>query len=401
VNVLFLAPELLPNTGGVGTYSVELLRAMAGKVDLTVLTPLRRRGPEVFDRAKLEKYFGDTMTIYPISGAADTFFFNVAFQRAVRKHVHRLVREEKFDLIHSQHAHMPDLLLGSSGRLPPTIRTIHSTIGGQRQGMLVARKLQGSLEPGERYQVLLAPVLQTAEWTVLHRPRDTYIGVSDWTRTEVMDLGIAAERIHVIHCGGDPTRFGPRLRDEQLLRPTPDSRVVLFPGRPTLVKGSGVLAKAMPLILKEFPTVEFVFTGGGDAEFLKLVPYSPELRRRIRFLGYLPFDELPRVYASADLVAAPTYYENFPIRILEALASGVPVVGTAVNGIPESVLPGETGTLIPPGDPERLAQAVVELLRDDALRARLGANGRRLITERFSWAHAGALTLALYNQMAG
>jgi len=401
VKVCYLAPELLPNTGGVGTYSVEILRELAGKVDLTVLTPLRLGGSDVYDRTRLEEYFGHRIRVLTISEASDTFFYNVAFQRAVRRTVHELLTTERFDLIHSQHAHMPDLLLGGSSRLPPTVRTIHSTIGGQRQGMLVARRLKGVLEPGERYQVLLAPVLQTAEWTVLHRPRDSYIAVSDWTRTELLARGIAPGRIHVIHCGGDPSRFGPDRRSETLLRSAPDRRVVLFPGRPTLVKGASVLAQALPRVIEQFPGAEFAFTGGGAEDFLKMVPLSPALRSHIRFLGYVPFDQLPRIYASADLVVAPTYYENFPIRILEALASGVPVVASAVNGIPESVLPGKTGTLIPPGDPVRLADAIVELLRDDALRARMGVEGRRLITDRFSWARAGAETAELYRQVAG
>ncbi|MGA8536249.1 MAG: glycosyltransferase family 4 protein, partial [Thermoplasmata archaeon] len=133
----------------------------------------------------------------------------------------------------------------------------------------------------------------------------------------------------------------------------------------------------------------------------QLVPLSAELRDHIRFLGYVPFDDLPRIYASADLVVAPTYYENFPIRILEALASGVPVVASSVGGIPEAVRPGVTGSLVPPGDPARLTLAIVELLRDDALRARMGVEGRRLIVDRFSWSRAATETLALYRQTAG
>lgn len=401
MRVCFLAPELLPNQGGVGTYSVELLREMAGKVDLTVLTPLRTRASDVYDRARLEEYFGHRITVLPISEARDTFLYNVAFQRAVRHTVPRLLREERFDLIHSQHAHMPDLLLGGSPRMPPTVRTMHTTIDGQRQGIRIARRLQGGLEPSERYQILLAPVLQTAEWMVLHRPRDTYIGVSEWMRGELVQRGLAPERIHVIHCGGDPSRFGPERRDPHLLRSTPERRVVLFPGRPTLVKGSAVLAQALPQVLHGFPSAEFVFTGGGAEEFLRLVPLSHELRSHIRFLGYVPFDALPRIYASADLVIAPTYYENFPIRILEALASGIPVVASSVGGIPEIVRTGSTGTIVPPGDPARLAAAIVDLLRDDALRARLGQEGRRLILERFSWSHAAARTLELYRRIAG
>jgi len=374
---------------------------MAGRIDLTVLTPLRTRGPDTYDRARLEEYFGHRITVLPISEARDTFLYNVAFQRAVRRAVPALLRGEKFDLIHSQHAHMPDLLLGDGSRLPPTVRTIHTTIDGQRHGIQIARKLRGGLEPSERYQLVLAPVLQTAEWMVLHRPRDTYIAVSEWMRDELVHRGISAARVQVIPCGGDPSRFGPERRDPHLLRSRPDRRVVLFPGRPTIVKGSAVLARALPRILEGFPAAEFVFTGGGAEEFLQLVPLSGQLRSHIRFLGYVPFGDLPRIYASSDLVIAPTYYENFPIRILEALASGVPVVASAVGGIPAAVRPGSTGTLVPPGDPDRLAAAVVELLRDDALRAKMGQEGRRLIVDRFSWARAASETLELYHRVAG
>jgi glycosyltransferase involved in cell wall biosynthesis len=400
VRVCFLAPELLPNQGGVGTYSVELLREMAGKVDLTVLTPLRTRGADVYDRARLEEYFGHRITVLPISEARDTFRYNFAFQLAVRRTIPRLMREGAIDLIHSQHAHMPDLLLGASRRLPPTVRTIHTTIDGQRHGIQVARGLESRLEASERYQLLLAPLLQTAEWRVLHRSRDTYIAVSDWMRGQLVERGIGPERIHVIHCGGDPARFGPDQRDPQLLHSAPERRVVLFPGRPTIVKGAAVLAKALPRVLEQFPSAEFVFTGGGAEDFLQLVPLSEGLRSHIRFLGYVPFGDLPRIYASADLVIAPTFYENFPIRILEALASGVPVVASSVGGIPEAVRPGVTGALVPAGDSERLAGAIVGLLRDDELRVRMGREGRRLIVERFSWARAAQETLELYRQVA-
>lgn len=401
MRVCFLAPELLPNQGGVGTYSVEILRQLAGRAEITVLTPLRKRGEEVYDRRRLEEYFGNRCTVLPISEARDTFLYNVAFQRAVRRYLVGEGRAERFDLIHSQHAHMPDLLVPGGGRLPPTVRTVHTTIEGQRHGIRIARELGGRLESSERWQVALAPVLGAAEWAVLRRPRDSFIAVSDWMRGELEARGIAADRIHVVHCGGDPERFRPELREPERLRLTPDSRVVLYPGRPTLVKGAGVLAQAIPQVVARFPTAQFVFTGGGAEDFRQLATLSPALAAHVRFLGYLPYDDLPNVFASADLMIAPTYYEDFPIRILESLASGVPVVASEVGGIREVVVTGSTGTLIPPGDPTALADAIVDLLGDDGARTRLGANGRRRIVEEFSWQKAGASTLDLYQRVAG
>jgi glycosyltransferase involved in cell wall biosynthesis len=394
--VCFLAPELLPNQGGVGTYCVELLRGLAGRADLTVLTPLRRKGEVVYDRRTLEEYFGHRFEVETISAADDTFLYNVAFQRAVRKYLNDRAQRNRFDIVHAQHAHMPDLMWDAERHGARTVRTIHSTIEGQREGIQIARGLGGGLQDSERWQLALFPVLQVAEWTVLQRPHDSYIAVSDWNRAQLVARGIAPERIHTIHCGGDPARFTPALRSAGREGVDPAALTILFPGRPTLVKGSGVVAQALPEILRRVPRARFVFTGGGAEEFLRLAALPPELQHRVEFRGYVPYDSLPLIYAAADLVIAPTYYDSFPIRILEALSSAVPVVASSVGGIPESVRPGETGRLVPAGDVRALTEAVVELLSNDELRRRLGANGRRLVEEQFSWEKASEATLALY-----
>jgi glycosyltransferase involved in cell wall biosynthesis len=398
--VCFLAPELLPNQGGVGTYCVELLRGMAGRADLTVLTPERRKGSTVYDKAAIEEYFDYRFQVETISTADDTFLYNLAFQRAVRSYLNDRARHDRFDIIHAQHAHMPDLLWDAARHGAKTVRTIHSTIEGQREGIRIARSLGGGLQDSERWQLALAPVLQVAEWTVLQRPRDHYIAVSEWNRRQLMERGIASERIDTVHCGGDPVRYSPALRDAGRRGVDPSTLTVLFPGRPTLVKGSSVVAQALPEILRRVPQSRFVFTGGGAEEFLALVDLPAELRSRIEFRGYVPYDSLPQIYAGADLVIAPTYYDSFPIRILEALASGVPVVASAIGGIPESVLPGVTGRLIPSGDSAALTEAVVGLLVDAPLRKSMGQNGRRLVEERFSWQRAADSTLALYTRLA-
>jgi glycosyltransferase involved in cell wall biosynthesis len=397
--VCFLAPELLPNQGGVGTYCIELLRGLAGRVELTVLTPLRRKGATVYDRRTLEEYFDHRFTVETISAADDTFLYNVAFQRAVRRYLGDRDHRDRFDIIHAQHAHMPDLLWDADHHGAKTVRTVHSTIEGQREGIRIARALGGGLQDSERWQLALSPVLQVAEWTILQRPRDTYIAVSEWNRGQLAERRISPERIRTIHCGGDPVRFTPELRPAAREGIDPSTLTVLFPGRPTLVKGAAVVARALPEILRRVPRARFVFTGGGAEEFLHLVDLPPELRQRVDFRGYVPYDSLPKVYAGSDLVIAPTYYDSFPIRILEALSSGVPVVASAVGGISESVRPGETGRLVPPGDVPAFTEAVVGLLDDDRERRRMSTNGRRLVVEKFSWMRAADSTLRLYNDI--
>lgn len=398
MRVCFLAPELLPNQGGVGTYSVELLRQMAGRVDLTVLTPLRSRDGERYDRGQIESYFGHKLTALTISEARDTFVYNARFQRAVRKTVPKIARSEGVDVLHSQHAHMPDLLLDAKSRALPTVRTIHTTIEGQREGIRIARAAGAGLESSERWQIVLAPLLQASERSILGRPGARFVAVSEWMRDHLASKAIDPLRIRVIHCGGDPERFRPGLRDTSRLRSTPDSRTVLFPGRPTVVKGASILARAIPLVLQRLPLAEFRFTGGGEEEFLRLASFPPAVRDHVRFLGYLPYEELPGVFASADLMVAPTFYENFPIRILESMASGVPVVASAVGGIPESVVPRRTGLLVPPGDPEALASAIAELLASDDAREAYGRAARELILDKYTWRRAADATLDCYRE---
>jgi glycosyltransferase involved in cell wall biosynthesis len=397
MKVCLLAPELLPNQGGVGSYSVALARELSKLVDLSIVTVLREKGSVTYNRDQMEEYFDHRIRIHTISKAGDTFLYNARFQAAVLRELPYFATREGYDLIHSQHAHMPDLLYGLVHHELPVVRTIHTTIAGQREGIRVAQGLGGSLEPSERWQVALEPVLRVAERLTLNR-REHYITVSNWMKRILVQDGLPADSVDVVYCGVDSERFRPEAKVEGSLAQTPGAPVVLFSGRPTLVKGGVVLARAIPLILREFPTVEFAFTGGGGEEFLGFLPKSATWRSHLRFLGYVPFDDLPAVYASADLAVYPTFYENLPTRVLEVLACGVPVIASEVGGIGEAVVSGTAGLLVPPGSPEALAEAVLSILRDPSLRARLGSQARRSVVERFTWSRAAAETLAAYRR---
>jgi len=120
-------------------------------------------------------------------------------------------------------------------------------------------------------------------------------------------------------------------------------------------------------------------------------------RARVSRVGY---SEMPALYRSADVFVFPsTWEEPFGISIVEAMASGIPVVATKVGGIPEIVREGETGRLVPPGDPQSMAEAIGQLLDSEPDRQRLGAAGRSAAESRFSIdAHVDRL-LGLYNRM--
>jgi glycosyltransferase involved in cell wall biosynthesis len=90
-------------------------------------------------------------------------------------------------------------------------------------------------------------------------------------------------------------------------------------------------------------------------------------------------------YATADLFTLPSRMENFPLVLLEAMASGLPVAATAVGGVPELVVHGETGLLVPPNDPDALADAINDLLDDPEEMEEMGARGRQLVSDHYTW----------------
>ena len=150
-------------------------------------------------------------------------------------------------------------------------------------------------------------------------------------------------------------------------------------------KGQRHLIDAMPAILRAVPETWLAVVGEGseaDALQARAASLGPEVAARIVFTGRR--DDVSALTADLTLAVLPSLREAQGISLIEAMARGVPVVASAVGGIPEVVTDGVDGRLVPPGDPAALADAIVELLRDPALRHRLGEAGRRTVADRFS-----------------
>ncbi|GGR36464.1 glycosyltransferase [Streptomyces roseolus] len=222
-------------------------------------------------------------------------------------------------------------------------------------------------------------------------------------RDEVAELermGVPAEKADVVPCGVDAERFRP---DGPVAgRDTRYAHRLLQIGRLVPRKGAAVSVAA----LTRLPDTELVIAGGPDPAWLD---DDPEVRRlrdlaraagvadRVRFLGAIPCADVPALMRSADVVLCPADYEPFGIVPLEAMACGRPVVASAVGGQLDTVADGETGRLVPPGDPRALADAVAGLLADPDVRAAQGAAGRRRVTSRYGWDRVAAATERAYH----
>jgi len=400
VRVCLLAPEFLPVWGGVGTYSFELAKELSRWVDLTILAPTRVRGNEAFGPEDLQEMLGNRADVLTISNAHDTFMYNANFQVAVLRTLKSLLRRERFDIIHSQHAHMPDLLFRQINREMPIITTVHTTIQGQREAIEMARRMGSELERSEVWQIVLGPVLSTAERLTLRRS-GYYITVSRWMREHLVSSGLPPSRVSVVYNGVDANRFRPSQdpRDAKWLED--GGPLVLFSGRPTSVKGVETLLTAIPDILSEVSDCRFVFTGGEEAEFRRLLVHHHVPQSCLRIIGYVSHNDLPAVYAAADVAVLPTFYENLPLRLLEVMACGVPVVASNVCAIPEVIRSGYNGLLVTPGSATQLADAVVTLLTQEQLRRTIGERARRSVVDAFSWSKAAKETVKAYEAAMG
>jgi glycosyltransferase involved in cell wall biosynthesis/predicted metal-dependent phosphoesterase TrpH len=199
--------------------------------------------------------------------------------------------------------------------------------------------------------------------------------------------------------GVDAELFGPERRNDELRRQLlgPDGRILLLSvGRLSEEKRIGVLLDAFALASRERRDVRLVVAGDGPArrELEHTAPAGTS------FVGEVTGDALAELYASADVFCFPSTTDTFGQVLLEAGASGLPVIAANAGGAGELVAPGRTGLLVPPEEPRPLAAALCRLAGDEDLRARLGGNGREAALAR-TWLAAIAELGRLYRRLLG
>jgi starch synthase len=233
------------------------------------------------------------------------------------------------------------------------------------------------------------------------------IAVSDGMRADILTAypDIPAERIHVIRNGIDTTEYAPDPGTEVLERFGVDLArpYVIFVGRITRQKGVPVLLRAASGLVPEAQLV--LCAGAADtpellAEVTELVDGLQASRSGVLWIPeMLPRPELVQLLTHATVFAIPSLYEPLGIVNLEAMACATAVVGSRTGGIPEVVADGVTGLLVPPGEPEPLAEALNALLRDPDRAQAMGQAGRKRAVAEFGWQAIAAQTAALYAKL--
>jgi len=212
-------------------------------------------------------------------------------------------------------------------------------------------------------------------------------------------------RVVVIPNGVDTQRFNPDIPGEEMRHRLGVDRgkIVLFVGALTQwhrYKGLDVLIQAMALMRDQVPEARLLIVGAGqlETEYRQLVSRH-SLTSWVIFAGNVPDDELQKYYACSDMLALPSKdrSEGFGLTILEANATGKPAIGTTVGGIPSVIRDGYNGLLVPPNDPDALAEAIKKAFSDDDLLKRMSRNGRAF-AERHDWSIVAKQTEELYKR---
>lgn len=174
---------------------------------------------------------------------------------------------------------------------------------------------------------------------------------------------------------------------------------ILFLGRFEPRKGLKYLLMALPEIVREVPDVQLVVVGTGLFGYAYKGYLDKEMEKHVYWAGLVPSEDRPRYYRSCDVFCSPAIgYESFGIVLLEAMATGRPVVASDITGYRQVLHSGVQGFLVPPRDPSALARAIVGILKDRARAEKMGAAGRQRALD-FSWANVARQVEGFYQEL--
>jgi D-inositol-3-phosphate glycosyltransferase len=212
-------------------------------------------------------------------------------------------------------------------------------------------------------------------------------------------IGVPRARLSVVPTGVDSDRFTP---DGPAAERDPERPRILSVGRLVERKGFGDVIQAMRYV----PGAEYVVVGGPPADQLGRDPQAIRLRAlaerfhvadRFRLVGSVPALDMPSWYRSADLLVAASWSEQFELAPLEAMACGVPVIGTTVGGLTETVVDGLTGDLVPARDPRALGGALRRLVNDKVRRFAYATAALDRARQAYSWKRVAAQVGSIYS----
>ena len=374
--------------GGVERRILEIAKRMQVKVDTTLYTGTKAglRKPTRFDGLKMVPCFS-TDAVFPL----DNCTFNQTLARNAC-----LIKAD----VYEAHAASGYGLIGAfkkQGVNVPFVQTIH--------GVLADEYVQAVLSGGMSFRGRIANLFMCR--LALHeaetaRNATLVVTISKYSQQKIFQYyNVDSTKIRIVPNGVDTEKFQPAGDCEEARRyiRIGNKQIVLFVGRLIPRKGVCYLVDAAKKIVKERRETLFVLVGDGplrNSIFAEVERAG--LKRSFVFLGDISEEVLPQLYRCADVFVLPSIQEGQGIVLLEAQASGKPVVAFNVSGVTEAMRPGETGLLVKAADSAALADALLRLLSDDAMRGKMGIEGRRFVRKELSWDVCAERMIGVYRE---
>jgi glycosyltransferase involved in cell wall biosynthesis len=339
-----------------GIYFYDLPR----RIDLTVLTQL----------LQLAKYPLPSLIRGP--RGLLILYGEMRYANQIRK----VLQTTKPDILHAHFAYPEGwtayLAKTSSSHKLPLVVTLHG------YDILTEPTCNYGIRLYRQYDALVKKVLNNA---------DAIIVPSTAIYREAQKIVKNPDKVHLIYNGVDTTRFHPSL-DGEKIRDQYDlhGKFVVFTVRHHACKyGLEYLIRSAPIVLKKRNDVVYIIGGDGPLRpHLTNLAKALGVEKHIIFTGRIPSDQLPSYYAASDVVVVPSLQEGWGLVVTEAMATGKPVIGTKVGGIPDQIIDGYNGFLVPPRDPEAIAQKILYISENPEKTKEMGKKARQLAEEKFN-----------------
>jgi glycosyltransferase involved in cell wall biosynthesis len=350
-------PHLYP--GGVERRILEVGKRLSSEVEFTVYSGTKAgfQEPTAVNSVRVVPC-RSTDRVFPLD--------NWSFNRALAK-MSQTINADVYES-HTVSGYGIQNALKKRGAHAPFITTVHGVLADE-YAQAQARGAESARAKAVNYFMKrLAKIEEESA-----KNATLVVTVSEYSKQKIVDLyGVDLQKIRIAPNGVDPQRFQPNpegLSAFKVRIGAGERQVVLFVGRLIPRKGLSYLIKAAKHVVNERRQTLFVIVGDGPLRSrLEAEVVQANLSRNFAFLGDVSEADLPAAYACADVFAFPSIQEGQGIALLEAQASGKSVVAFKVSGVSEAVIDSETGLLVEPADSHALAEALLRLLSDDALR---------------------------------
>ncbi len=379
MNLLMLNYEFPPIGGGGGQAHLSLLHEYAGRADLTVdvLTSTPQLGQTV-------EAFAENVRIHKVGIHKQNLHFwrrseVLAWLRKAKTPYRRLLGERAYDLVHAFFGFPTGwLCYRTAGRIPYVISLRGSDVPGDNARLQLEYKVLGPL--------VFRPIWKRAA---------ALVACSEGLKARAQRF-LPSAQIDVIPNGVDLERFRPTSGDEKRSTQSEPLRLLTV-GRLSVTKRLALLIEAVERLSGEGLSVHLTIVGGGalEPEIRRLID-SRQLQRVIALAGRRQAEEMPEIYRQHDVFVSASSQEGMSNAMLEAIASGLPLVATHCEGLDELV--ADNGLVVDEPEPETLAAAISTLIRDPSKRRTMSRAARRQ-AERFTWRAVADRYQRLYEKL--